>query len=381
MHIIDADGHVNESPVTFCDKYLDPAFRPQRPSIVGTDGMFYWVIGEQLFPRRAGRGCNNASTPASYEGKPTRHGAFIQKRNFDSLGSMELTDVNMRLKTMNEEGISVQIIYPTLFLGYPLCTNSSLMTALCSSYNRWLGDQLAGNERLKWAGIVNLDDVPGAVREVHEAKRLGAAAIMVLGTAGDHMLDHPGLLSFYEAVAEENITLAVHVGWACPSLNNLYGDLYPSWVTAFLMPVLMGFVALITGGVLDRFPNLRVAFLEAGCLWIPFMVDRLNHRFPHAKRMAEIYPQISVKASMSPMDYLRRGNLYFSAEVEDKMLPQVIELVGQKQIVFGSDMPHADRDRFAAKILQERNDISLSAKEDILEKNPSRLYGLSAKDR
>lgn len=380
MRVIDADGHVNENFLTFSDKYLDPGFRSQRPSIVGVDGMFYWMIEEQLFPHRAGRGCNNISTPASYEGKPTKHAAFIQKRNLDSLESQELTDVRARLKAMDDETIAIQVIYPTLFLAYPLSSNPSLVTALCSSYNRWLGDQLSDNERLKWAGIVNLDDVSGAVREVHEAKRLGAAAIMVLGTAGDQMLDHPGFFPFYEAVVEENITLAVHVGWACPSLNNLYSDLYPSWATAFLMPVLMGFVALITGGVLDRFPNLRVVFLEAGCLWIPFIVDRLNHRFPHAKRLAEMYPQISLRAAMSPMDYLGRGNLYFSAEVEDKMLPQVIELVGQKQIVFGSDMPHADRERFATKMLRERSDISLSATHDILEKNPSRLYGLPAHD-
>ena len=51
MSVVDADGHVEESLVTFDDKYLDPKFRGQRPRVVGVDGMGYWMIDEQLFPR------------------------------------------------------------------------------------------------------------------------------------------------------------------------------------------------------------------------------------------------------------------------------------------------------------------------------------------
>ncbi len=76
------------------------------------------------------------------------------------------------------------------------------------------------------------------------------------------------------------------------------------------------------------------------------------------------------------MEYVKRGNLYFSAELEDHLLPQVMELVGAKQIVMGSDMPHGDRERFAARLLQQRKDLSSDAKANILEHKPARLYGL-----
>ena len=77
------------------------------------------------------------------------------------------------------------------------------------------------------------------------------------------------------------------------------------------------------------------------------------------------------------MEYIKRGNLYFSAELEDSILPHVMDLVGESQIVMGTDMPHGDRERYAARLLQERNDISAAAKTNILERNPARLYGLS----
>ena len=150
MRYVDADGHVEESPATFDDKYLDPAFRAQRPRVVGVDGMVYWDIDEQLFPRRVGRGCNNLGTPTSYDGKPAIHTAGKP----ESIGCMELTDLKARLQIMDEEEIGIQVLYPTLFLAYPLSSNAAFVTALCSSYNRWLGDSLSAHERLKWAAVV-----------------------------------------------------------------------------------------------------------------------------------------------------------------------------------------------------------------------------------
>jgi uncharacterized protein len=377
MRVIDADGHVEENPVTFSDKYFDPAFRSQRPQVVpgSEEGLAYWMIDEQLFPRRVGRGCHNLGTPVSYQGRPVRHA----QRKPDTVGSMELTNLRERLEIIDEEGISLQVLYPTLFLAYPLSCNPAYVTAMCDAYNRWLGDVLSGQKRLKWVGVVNLDDIPASVRQVNEAKKLGAVGMMILGTAGDKLLDDPSLLSFYEAVSEADLPLAVHVGWSCPSINNLYSHIYPSGVIPFTMPVLMGLVSMMSGGIFDRFPNLRVVYLEAGCLWVHFILERLHHRFQHSgKNLVNVVSRTAPIQKLAPMDYVKKGNLYFSAEIEDALLPQVLELVGDGQILFGSDMPHGDRERFAARMLQERTDISESAKTKILESNPIRFYDLAA---
>jgi predicted TIM-barrel fold metal-dependent hydrolase len=373
MKYIDADGHVEECLPTFSDKYLDPAFRPLRPTVIGRDGLAYWVIDEQMFPRRVGKGCNNLGTPASYDGKPTRHTALKP----DSIESMELTDIGARLRSMDEEEIAIQVVYPSLFLAYPLTSNTALATALYSSYNRWLGDRLSGNERIKWAAIANLDDVGAAVHQVREAKSLGASAVMVLGTAGDLTFDHPTLLPFFESLAQTHLPLAVHVGWSCPALNNIYSHIYPSGVIAFLVPVMMGLVALISGGVLDRFPDLRVAFLEAGCQWVHFVLERMDHRFRRTRnQLSTFHSQTAPRHDLPPMDYVRKGNLFFSTEADDVLLPHVIDLVGEDNMVFGSDMPHGDREPFVVRKVKERKDISDSAKLKILESNPARLYGL-----
>jgi predicted TIM-barrel fold metal-dependent hydrolase len=372
LRVIDADGHVEENDLTFSDNYLDPAFRGERPQVVGKDGFAYWMIEEQLFPRRLGRGCHNLGTPTSIGGERT----LFTRTKPESLESLELRDPEARLKDMDAEDLGVAVLYPTLFLAYPLTVSPRLATALSTAYNRWMADATGGSDRLRWAAVVNLDEPQAAVRQVREARRLGAVAVMVLGTAGDRLLDDPALLPFFEAVAQEDLTLAVHVGWACPPLSNLYSDLYTATVLPFLAPVLMGFASLLGGGILDRFPTLRVAFLEAGCEWVHFMVHRLEHRFTFARSMARIIPQTAPRAACPPQDYLRRGTLYISTEVEDALLPKVIELVGEDQIIFGSDMPHGDRERFAARTLLARTDLGDAAKRKILSDNPRRLYRL-----
>ena len=374
MRVIDADGHVEENLDTFSDKYLDPAFRALRPRVTGVDGLAYWVIEEQLYPRRVGPGCNNLGTPTNVNGQIAAHS--LGKK--ESIGNMELDDIPARLKLMDEEDIAVQVIYTTLFLAYPLTKNVPLATALTASYNRWMGQRLAGQARINWSAVVNLDDVAGAVKQVREAKQLGAVSVMVLGTAGDDMLDHPRLDPFYAALCEENLALGVHVGWSCPAVNNLYSHIYPSGVIAFHVPLLMAFTALVSGGVLDRFPQLKVVFLEAGCQWVPFIIERIHHRFKNqGSTLRKFLPQTAPIQKLPVMDYIKQGNIYFSTEVEDEILPNVLNLAGESQVIFGSDMPHGDRDRCAAAILQKRTDISESAKVSILEKNPARLYGLA----
>ena len=264
-----------------------------------------------------------------------------------------------------------------LFLAYPLSSDTAYTSAMYNAYNRWLGDVLSGQERLKWVGVANLDDIPAAVKQVHEAKQLGAVGMMILGTAGDRLLDDESLMPFYEAVASEDLPLAVHVGWACPSLNNLYTHIYPSGVIPFLMPVLMGMVSMMSGGIFDRYPNLRVVYLEAGCLWVHFILERLHHRFEHSgKNLSNVVSRTVPIQKLAPMDYIKKGNIYFSSEVEDVLLPQVLDLVGEGQLMFASDMPHGDRERFAAKTLQDRRDISAAAKTKILESNPAKFYRL-----
>jgi predicted TIM-barrel fold metal-dependent hydrolase len=152
----------------------------------------------------------------------------------------------------------------------------------------------------------------------------------------------------------------------------MYTSLPESMLIPFTMPLFMAFVAFVVGGLLDRFPNLRVAFLEFGCEWIPFFTARMTHAL---KALEQQIPDL-VMMKRKPIDYLRSGQIYVTCEVDEALLPHVLSLMGEEHVVYGSDIPHADREHFTVLTLRERNDISDSAKAKILYENPRRFYRL-----
>src|SRR5262249_31780413 len=160
--------------------------------------------------------------------------------------------------------------------------------------------------------------------------------------------------------------------------TNFYDQILFSGALGFVLPVLMGFGSIVAGGVLDRYPSLKVGFFEAGCLWLHFVTDKLNHRFDYTPALQEPKPANPAPAPSPrppPGDSLKPGRVFINCEVEDPLLPQVIDLIGEDQILFASDMPHADREPFAVREFQRREDISETAKRKILWDNSVRYYG------
>ncbi len=368
MKAFDADAHVEESPATFADDYLDPAYRDRRPQVVVLDGQGpVWAIDQRLFPRRVGRGAHHFATPAAVGEVPS---AFSATKR-DELGSITLADVNARLRQMDADGIAEQVIYPTLFLAYPLTDDVAYGGALCRSYNRWIKDVCDQRpDRLRWVCIVDLADVRKATAEVRRARAEGAVGCMILGTVGDRTLDDVALDPFYAALCELDMALAVHVGWSSPALTSLYDNVYDSLVLPFTMTLFTGFLHIVAGGVLDRFPPLRVAFFEAGCQWVPFLLDRMEHYYEVGVGRGR-WPY---RAHRRPLDYARGGNVYVGFEVDDRLLPQAIELMGADHFIYASDIPHGDREWESVAKLEARMDIEEGAKQKLLVDNGRRFY-------
>ena len=178
MIVIDADAHVEESPATFSDAYLDPAFRKRKPQVVNSEGRLYWRVEDQIYPRLFGRGCHNMGTPAHHEG----HRSFYTASKPESIESIEISHPDARLKDMADEDLEVQVIYPSFFLGHPLVTDPALGAALCSSYNRWLADIWANaSDRLRWVVMPPLLQMDKLRDEIKFDKENGACVISLRG--------------------------------------------------------------------------------------------------------------------------------------------------------------------------------------------------------
>ena len=364
--VFDSDAHVEESEETFAALAGRSEFAGAAPRVIEGERRAFWLIEGRTFPKLSGNGVHTFGSPHL-----RRDAGHVDPERRARVESQELRDPKARLQDMDAEGIDVSVVFPTLFLVWPLADDPALARALCRSYNDWIAAKCAASGgRIRWVATVPLPDVGGCVEEVAHAKRLGACGVMTLGTAGGINLGHKTLDPFYAACERERLPVCVHVGWSFPPVSQLYDKVYEAMITPFVLPVFMGFSSLLTNGVLDRFENLKVGFFEAGVEWVPYWLDRMERFYkqpPGGSKKADL-------PARNPVDYVKEGRIYFSCELDEKRIAMVSEAIGDDCILYSSDLPHAHRVFDALKVFDERKDVPAATKRKILS-NGARFFG------
>ena len=145
---------------------------------------------------------------------------------------------------------------------------------------------------------------------------------------------------------------------------------------AFWLTVQFAFQRVISKGIADRYPDLRIAFLEAGCSWVPAVVERVSEYSGLDGARAGADFNRGYRGRHKPEEYIRRGQIYFGFEVDEKLLPFAVEEFGDECWLYGSDIPHADRLVDSVSVFLDRTDIGEDTKRKLLVDNVARFYGL-----
>ena len=140
---------------------------------------------------------------------------------------------------------------------------------------------------------------------------------------------------------------------------------------AFPAGVILHFTSVMTHGLPIRFPKLRLAFLEIGCTWLPYYLDRLDEHYE--KRG----PTDMASLTCRPSDMFRRSNIWVSLEGIESMLVQTVDYVGAAHLIYATDLPHWDTE-FPGNLHEIRTTDVLSPefKKLILHDNAKALYGV-----
>jgi predicted TIM-barrel fold metal-dependent hydrolase len=354
VKIFDTDAHVEESEETFASiKAMEGA-----PRVIEGEKRAFWLIEGRTFPRLSGNGVHTFGSPHL-----KRASGHVDPERRARVESQELRDPRARMQDMDHEGIEVSVVFPTLFLVWPLADSPALVRALCRSYNEWIAAKCAATGgRIRWVATLPLPDVEGTVEEVRRAKKLGACGVMTLGTAGHMKLDDRRLDPFYKECEQQGLPVCVHVGWSFPPISDLYDNVYETMITPFVLPIFMGFSSVLIGGVLERFPKLKVGFFEAGVEWVPYWLDRMERFYkqpPGGSKKSDL-------PARNPREYVAEGRVYFSCELDEARIAMVSEAIGDDCIVYSSDLPHAHRVFDAIELFRNRKDIVEGTKAKIL---------------
>ena len=151
--------------------------------------------------------------------------------------------------------------------------------------------------------------------------------------------------------------------WGGRFAEDRFTDAYAiAHTVCFPMDILFGLTTVLCGGVLERFPTLRVAMLEAGCGFLPYYLERLDEHFE--KRGDEM------PITRSPSETFAEGRCVLSCEPEERSLAFVCDAVGPDKIVYASDYPHWDCEfPNSVRAISERSEIDSEVKRAILYEN------------
>lgn len=360
--IIDSDTHINE-PMEAFEKFLEEPYNSRRPRVIkDTFGLTRIVLEGRLYP------------------DPRLKQAHSKKIEGADMGGIHAgaKDPKARVGDLDLEGIDIQVIFGSLGLAISALPDKDFAVAMSRACNNYYADFRNVNpDRLKCMATLPLQDIPASLEELKRARQeLGQIGLMLPPNVNGKNLDHPDFYPIFEEAQELNLPIAIH--WGNGAYMNAAGverfdNHFMTHLIGHPFEQMIALACIMCGGLLELFPRLRFAFLEAGCGWLPSWIDRLHEHYE--RRTAEM-PLMK----QEPIDYLRSGRCFFATEPDERMLPYVIRELGDDLILFGSDYPHTDS-KFpnSVKWIRERKDISEASKEKILSKNGLRFWDLEAK--
>ena len=321
-----------------------------------------------------------------------------------------LVDLQVRLDEMPVLGVDRQFILPQFSGWWTYMIEPALASAIARSYNlsnlrlmEHYGDRIIG------VALVQLQDVPAAIREMEWAQKEGFCAVVLDKVYpvqdhpyGESLGSHKELWPFFARAEEMEMPIYLHNiqhGHRISNLPNFQKD------GLYLFAPQEGqvsLVSLVTSGLLDDFPGLQFIFTEAGTGFIKPLVDRLDAAFngppvdydgdadadvmrgvnAKLRRHRAFYgPEVFLEKNKKPASHYFRNNFYFTIETEEAALPDAIEFLGPERFLFATDYPHDDpggsmkfRD---VQLLSINQNISDENKELIRHGNAERLFKLN----
>ncbi|MBQ4860694.1 amidohydrolase [Pseudoalteromonas sp. MMG013] len=376
--VIDCDRHVME-PIDLWEQYVDPEVFKRDPVHLNLD------TREKQAQRHTKTGYDLPLPPTYMIGSEPILGNWGEEQQIATalINSSSNTQRSLatfpagQIKSMDDVGVSVAMLFPT-FAGYivnhkDVSEDSSL--AYAHAYNQWIENFCSTSpERLMPVGLISRHSPSTLSTQVKDIALKGWRAITIrpepiLGkTLGD-----PEYADFWAACEKYNITVTFHGGTHLQGNTvgtDRFNTRFSLHACSHPMEAQMAFVTLLESGVLERHPQLKFAFLEAGCSWVAHWLWRLDNICYNE------FPSLTQdNITMLPSEYFKR-QFWVGIEIGEP-ISDTLKAIGHEKMIFGSDFPHPDHLHFElceiSKSLPELSTIQIS---DILEKNPKELFSL-----
>ena len=331
--VIDADGHICEPPVVW-EKYAEPAYRDAVLQI-RAQGRPYGELfheGRSVVARSGLANPARACIPGAMRPEVEVTWDDILPGSYDPAA---------RLEVMEAEGIDRALLFPTIYLLWGDVRDPRVAAATCRAYNAWIGDFCRHEPaRLFGMGIVPLQDVGLAVAEARRLAGLGLRGFVIRPERFNGLALYDARCDpLWEVAQGDGLAVAVHgsFGTRMPGFaTERYADnVFFEHMVAHPFGQMAALMDIVAGGVLERFPRLRVGFFESGLAWLPYWLDRLDEHF---EVMGHFVPALKRRPSE-----IFRESCFVSMEAHERRgLEWMVERDLAGCVLWGSDYPHFD---------------------------------------
>ncbi|MCH7996776.1 MAG: amidohydrolase [Chloroflexi bacterium] len=377
MRFIDVDGHILE-PSNLWVENMEPEYRDRAMRFVEDDeGLEGWSIDGTVNGFLSKSHASNMATIG--RSAEWRRETLFEKRAFTWEQGRAMNpgacDPKERVKLMDEEGIDISFLFPSLGLSWMgMDVEPRLGAAYNRVYNDWISDFChQESDRLVPCVLLPWTDVGESVKELRRTTKMGLRAVM---TPSVPPHDVPYSNSQWDPLwaefQEQDIPLSLHPASGGTSATTaLYPNLeLPGWwgFTASTFDVQLSFLSFFREGVFDRFPNLKVMILESGCAWMPYLLGRMDEKFS--------FLGFTTSMKLKPSEYFYR-QCWIDMDPDDELGLGTIRLLGADKVMWAYDYPHSDSALDPVKNLKETlKDLSEQDRQKVAGGNAIALYKL-----
>ena len=332
--VFDADAHVIYPPDLW-SRFLDDRFKDRvaRKAVGGFDHYNPVVVdGRWTQHTTSMLGQFQKVINWTSEDMFAKYGEEIMVKGFPG---------DLVARALEVEGVDAMVVYGPEYDMWLEGIDPELQAGMARAYNRWGAEMYeTSGKRVMTSGPVPLNDITRAVEEIQYAHdELGIKCFW----ARPNHVNRRNLGSsyydpMYELLQDLDCAFATHefMGLNAFTAGVERYDTFTEWHTVVhAHEGQHAALSMIVNGVFERFPELRCAYMEAGCGWLPSWLHRIDEHLELAG--ANEFPDLTMNAT----DYFRR-NCWISTECEDPFVTDVIRWMGDDHIVFETDFPHPD---------------------------------------
>jgi predicted TIM-barrel fold metal-dependent hydrolase len=257
-----------------------------------------------------------------------------------------------------------------------LTTNIDVGTAKARAWNDWqIAEWLEADDRYLGSICVNMNDPAAAAAEIRRAKAAHPrmAQIVVSGESRD-LYGHRRYFPVYEACEELRLPFALHPGnegalHSSTPVGRPSG--YFEWHSGIPLTFQAHVISLVTEGVFERFPGLKLVLVEGGIAWLAHTMWRLDKNF---KALRSTTPWLRRAPSEYILEHVRLTTQPLEEPDNPAHLLQIFDMIrAEKTVCFASDFPHWDFDDPRRVFPRQMSD---DLRRRIFYENAADLYGL-----